>query len=274
MANMLTGKELISDIDGCDLPEGQVGLWWTGQHGFIIKMGKTVLYLDVFFSPHPERLVPPLLKADETCNADVFLGSHDHGDHIDRDAWPDLAKASPSAVFVVPELVREGVARDLAIPSERFVGLDDGTRIEIKGVTVTGVASAHEFLDRDEGTGRYPYLGFVISGHGFCLYHSGDTCIYEGLQTKLRHWSLDAMIVPINGRDARRLAAGCIGNMTYQEAADLAGALEPGMTIPGHYDMFASNSEDPQLFLDYMSVKYPDLKAMVWPYGERVVLSK
>jgi len=270
----LTGKELIADIEECDLPKGQVALWWMGQEGFVIKLGKTVLYVDVFFSRHPERLIPPLLDAGQACNADLVLGSHDHGDHIDRDAWPALAKASPEAVFVVPELLRVQVAEDLHIPQNRFIGLDDGTSAQIKGVTITGVASAHELLDRDEKTGLYPYLGFVVEGHGFCLYHAGDTCIYEGLQTKLRQWSLDLMILPINGRDAERLAAGCVGNMTYQEAADLAGALEPGVTIPAHYDMFASNSEDPQLFLDYMKVKYPRLKTMVCPYPERVVLGK
>ena len=48
--------------------------------------------------------------------------------------------------------------------------------------------------------------------------------------------------------------------MTYQEAADLAGALQPKLTIPTHYDMFAMNSLDPKLFFDYMKVKYPQLK--------------
>ena len=61
--------------------------------------------------------------------------------------------------------------------------------------------------------------------------------------------------------DARRLKRHCIGNMTYQEAADLAGALQPGLTVPAHYDMFAMNSLNPKLFFDYMKVKYPTLKS-------------
>ena len=37
------------------------------------------------------------------------------------------------------------------------------------------------------------------------MYHSGDTCIYEGMYSKLRNWNkIDVMFIPINGRDAKR----------------------------------------------------------------------
>jgi L-ascorbate metabolism protein UlaG (beta-lactamase superfamily) len=79
------------------------------------------------------------------------------------------------------------------------------------------------------------------------------------------------MFLPINGRDARRLKVNIIGNMTYQEAADLAGALKPGLVVPGHFDMFERNSENPQLFIDYMKVKYPQQKTLIPEHGRRVV---
>jgi hypothetical protein len=39
------------------------------------------------------------------------------------------------------------------------------------------------------------------------------------------------------------------------------------LTIPTHYDMFAMNAEDPDLFIDYMKVKYPALKTHKCDYG-------
>ena len=60
--------------------------------------------------------------------------------------------------------------------------------------------------------------------------------------------------------------------MTYQEAADLAGALAPKVTIPAHFDMFPGNMEDPELFVDYMQVKYPHLHTVVPAYGQRMIL--
>ena len=142
------------------------------------------------------------------------------------------------------------------------------------GFRISAVPAAHEFLDVDAASGLHPYIGFVVEGAGFTLYHAGDTCLYEGLHERLRRWRLDGMILPINGRDARRLRANCIGNMTYQEAADLAGAMQPGAVIPAHYEMFAMNSADVGEFADYMQVKYPRLRCLVPRHGERVMLGK
>ena len=267
---MLKGKDLIADIDACQVSAGAFAFWWLGQHSFAVKLGSAVIYLDPYLTDHPDRQAPPLLRPDEATHADLVIGTHDHADHIDRPAWPALAAASPSAQFVVPELLRAELAETLGIRNERFIGLDDGCTAEVGDIRITGIAAAHEFIDRDEETGLHPYLGCVVEGNGCAVYHAGDTCVYEGLQTKLRQWRLDLALLPINGRDARRLAANCIGNMTYQEAADLAGALEPGLTIPTHYDMFATNSEDPMLFTEYMRVKYPHLETQVCGYGVRV----
>ena len=67
---------------------------------------------------------------------------------------------------------------------------------------------------------------------------------------------IDAALLPINGRDGARYRRGCLGNMTFQEAADLAGELRPGLALPGHWDMFEDNPGDPQAFADYLDTKY------------------
>ena len=150
--------------------------------------------------------------------------------------------------------------------------MNDGETIKINDVTISAIPAAHEFLDYDEKTGLYPHLGFIFEGNGVTVYHPGDCCIYEGIQAKLRKWKIDIAMLPINGRDAERYARNCIGNMTYQEAADLAGVIKPSLTIPAHYDMFKGNSIDPQLFIDYMKVKYPALKTMVMEHGKVVTI--
>jgi L-ascorbate 6-phosphate lactonase len=269
---MRTGKNLIADIDACRTGKGRCALWWLGQLSFIAKFGKTVIYLDLFLSRFPDRRVPPLLEPRDTRHAHFFLGTHDHADHIDRAFWPALAKAAPSSRFVVPEALRPRLAKELKIPDRRFIGLDDLRCFTADEIRVTGIAAAHEFLDRDPDTGRYPYLGYVIEGNGCTIYHSGDCCVYEGLAARLRQWKLDAAILPINGRDAQRYARGCIGNMTYQEAADLAGTLAPKLTIPAHYDMIEGNQADPRLFTEYMRVKYPRLRTRVCEYGRRLIV--
>lgn len=268
---MKTGKSLVREIDATRLEHGRGAFWWLGQHGFAVKLGTAVCYVDAYLSPDRKRRVPPLLDPHEVTNADIVLGSHDHADHIDRKAWPVIAQASPRARFVVPKLLRERIASELRIPLARFIGVDAGIAVTIAGVKVSGVPAAHEFLERDAATGLHPHIGFVIEGNGCTVYHAGDTCLYEGIQAILRQWRFDLALLPINGRDAKRLRANCIGNMTYQEAADLAGALWPGLVVPTHFEMFAMNAADPRLFVQYLRVKYPGLAVRTPVHGRKCI---
>ena len=158
--------------------------------------------------------------------------------------------------YLFPSVHLKSVLED-GVPAANGRGLDDGESMQCRGVTVHAVAAAHEFLSPDPVTGRYPCLQYVIEGNGIRIYHAGDTLRYEGMLGKLRRLGpFDAALLPINGRDGNRYRRGCIGNMTFQEAADLAGELRPGLTVPGHWDMFANNSADPEAFADYLDAKY------------------
>ena len=268
---MHTGPALVADIDSCSPPAGQVAFWWLGQHSVAVKFGGAVVYFDPYLSPNPRRNVPPLLRPEEIRHAAVVLGTHDHADHIDRPSLPALLAASPQASLLVPGLVKDALCREACLPADRVVGMDAGRTVEIGGVRVSAVAAAHEFLDRDPETGRFPYLGYVVQGNGVTVYHAGDTCIYPGMHEELAPFDLDLAFLPINGRDAARYARHCIGNMTYQEAVDLAGFLRPRLTVPMHFDMFPGNTADPEPFRAYLDVKYPDLKCCVPQHGVRTI---
>lgn len=271
---MISGPALLNDIRDTELSPGQCAFWWLGQHSFAVKLGARVVYLDPFLTAMEGRLIPPLLHPAEVRNADLICGSHDHADHIDRPAWPPLAASSPNAIFVLPQLVLDrGLATDLGIPASRFAGIDAGESKEIGGLRVSAIASSHEFFDVDPLSGRYPYLGFVIEGHGCRIFHPGDSVKYDGLEARLKEFGkIDVAFLPINGRDARRYRAGILGNMTYQEAGDLAGAIAPELTVPAHYDMFEGNLENVLHFRDYMAAKYPRLKTRIAGYGERILV--
>jgi L-ascorbate 6-phosphate lactonase len=258
---MNTGRELIHEINSYECRENRFAFWWLGQLGYAIKLNGKIIYIDMYLSGNELRRVSPAFKPEEVDNADYFFGTHDHIDHIDRDVWHQLSISSPKAKFVVSGVLVDQLSLSLGIVADRFIGIKDGETLFDDDLGITGVASAHEFLDRDPVTGLYPHMGFVLSSNGRNIYHSGDCCIYEGLETKLKNCrKFDAMFLPINGRDAIRYKANCIGNMTYQEAVDLAGTLKPGLVIPGHYEMFANNSENPELFRDYLHAKYPHVK--------------
>ena len=236
--------------------QAPAALCWLGQMGLWVRFGNTAVSVDYYARPNPDRQVPPPVPAGEVRGISLFLGTHDHEDHIDLDSWKIWAETCPDALFVVPQacvpaLVRRG------FPEKRLAGMNDGGVLTFGEVTVRALAAAHEFLDRDPATGLYPCLQYVLEGAGARIYHAGDTLRYEGMLPRLLQMGpMDFCLLPINGRDARRYRANCIGNMTFQEAADLAGELRPRRVMPGHWDLFKWNSADPAEFAGYLDAKY------------------
>jgi len=264
-------SSLVEDVRSREVAYGKLVFWWLGQHSYILKTACHVLLLDPYLSPSPKRLMQSPLKASDPLDADLVTGSHDHGDHIDHGALPEIMNASPCASLLVPRVALAALKAE-GLDMARVAAMDDGEAFERDGLKATALKAAHEFLDRDSTLG-HPYLGFVFETDGVCVYHSGDTCLYEGLHESLRRWSLDAAFLPINGRDAKRLKAGCIGNMTYQEAVDLAGSVRLKAAVPSHFGMFAFNNEAPSLFKEYLEFKHPGVRCVLPELGKAVEIA-
>ncbi len=244
---------------------------WLGQHSFILTLGPEVILVDPFLADMPERLVPPMFEpAAAQGIVSLVCCTHDHIDHIDPVAVSGLAEATDCS-FLAPRSCR-GRMLSLGVPEERLLLLDDQETVGHRGISITGVKAAHEFFETDED-GHHAFLGLVLQAEGVTIYHAGDTVWWEGLQARLRTWQLDAAFLPINGRDAERYRANVLGNMTYQEAADLAGGLDIRLVVPTHYGMFESNTLNPQLFADYVDAKFPDLRYQLPVLGRRSVVS-
>ena len=104
---------------------GRAALTWLGQMGLRIEIGETTLFIDYFASDTAERRFPAPIPAGEVQGVSAFLGTHDHLDHIDHEAWRVWAKTCPGAKFVFPSMHREAVlGRNRAIVRENLAVLD------------------------------------------------------------------------------------------------------------------------------------------------------
>jgi len=218
-------------------------LLWLGQSGFLIRLGDAAILVDAFLSPHPDRLYRSELAAADRRLLDVIACTHDHLDHLDRDALGALASESPQARVIVPDRCVDTVAA-LGISRNRIVGMRPGESVAVAGVTIRAIRALHATHATDPLTDD-GFLGFVFSARGIALYHAGDTIAYDGLAHQLRELHVDVCLLPINGRDAEREARDIVGNMDADEAAELAIASGAEVAIPMHYDMFDGNPGDP-----------------------------
>jgi L-ascorbate 6-phosphate lactonase len=158
------------------------------------------------------------------------------------------------AKIVVPAPVVEIAARH-GLDRDRLVGAVSGTELTDRDVTVRPLPALHglgddepvvyEFLD-----GRF--LGYVIEVGGARVFHAGDGLVYPELAPALKELAPDVLLLPINGRDHMREAAGLVGNMNEVEAAWLCAEVAPEYVIPMHYEMFTGNRGDVGRFASHL----------------------
>lgn len=244
------------DANGTDA----FSLWWLGQSGFLVQWRNRHLLLDPYLSdsltekyastdkPHV-RMTGRVVVPERLDFIDVVTSSHNHTDHLDAATLKPLLDINPHLKLVIPEANRAFVADRLQIDSAAPLGVDDGLTVDAGGFQITGIASAHEQLERDEA-GRHKFLGYLIRFGGWTIYHSGDCVLYEELAPCLQSLTgtggIDVALLPINGRAPER---GVAGNFDGREAATLAKQIGARGVIPCHYEMFTFNTASPDLFM-------------------------
>jgi L-ascorbate 6-phosphate lactonase len=244
-------------------PDRGVELTWLGQSSFIFRAAGTALLLDPFLSPDSDRLVPPADEPEAFAGVDAVLVTHQHYDHLDAAACRALAEASPATRFVCPRAITDQLT-ELGIDAGRIADVEPGERAEIGAASVTAVPACHAVHASDGyslGDGRF--LGYVVELAGLRLYHAGDTIDFDGLADAVRDADTEVALLPINGRTPEREAQDIVGNLSPEEAVELAAAAGARAAIPMHYDMFAANLGDVGAFAAHASSAHPELAVIV-----------
>lgn len=259
-------------------PADKLNLWWLGQSGYLVQWQRHHLLIDPYLSdsltkkyantdkPHV-RLTERVIAPERLDFIEVVTSSHNHTDHLDGESLIPLLHANSDLAVVVPAANRLFAANRLQVPVERLTPIHaDRDPVSVSPFTFHAIPSAHESLETDEN-GEHKFVGYVIEVGGKTIYHSGDACLYEGLEERLKSWPIDLALLPINGRDPVR---GVAGNFTGEEAAQLAKEIRAGLVIPCHYEMFEFNTVSPDGFIaaaERIDCPYRVLKA-----GERLSL--
>lgn len=164
-------------------------IYWLGQACFKIKGKSTTVVIDPF---NPQFTG---LKVDKDLSSDVVLVSHQHQDHN----------------------FTQGVDGDPII----FSGPGE---YEIKGVSITGVASFH---DKVQGQDRGKNTIYHIFMDGVNLVHLGD----------LGHVLTDDQMNLVEITDILMVPVGSVYTIDAKDAARIIEQLEPRVVIPMHYKL-------------------------------------
>lgn len=200
-----------------------------GQSGYILKTKNSEIIIDPYLSDsvnrvagRPRRLPIPIKPSDISC--DAVICTHDHLDHLDPDTVIEIASKQ---LFVTTNSGKEKLK---SLGKENVIAMNEGKSIKLGDFEITAVFADH----------TVEAFGVIIRTEGRTLYFSGDTLYNERLFDIVKY-SPDVAFICINGK---------LGNMSVGEALVTAKGIGAKLNIPNHYDMFASNSEDPHLFAD------------------------
>ena len=211
-------------------------LQFLGQSGFYISDGNKTVVIDPYLSdsvgednPLFHRIYPPPILPNEL-KADIYIVTHDHLDHLDPLTLCEYQYKETTS-FIAPhqaarKLIQLGIAKEqLYIVEPGDCAIFDDLKIE--GIFALGIGP--DVLDT---------TGYKITfGNGKSVYHTSDTAFCELLLQAAP--KADVLLTCINGK---------FGNLTIEQAVQLAKICDPNYVIPHHFDMMELNSENPEAF--------------------------
>ena len=261
----------------------QIGLFYIGQVGFIIKYREKYIMIDGYLTDYVDRnccrenviwhrRYPAPITPEELDFVDYAFCTHAHCDHADPDTLSVLARINPKAKFYVSGAITDVLA-DFGISSERVYGLHCDTPVVLDNdIKVTAIKSAHETFHVD-ANGDYAEIGYRLELGSTVLFHAGDGCPYDGLEESLA--GCDILILPINGRDYYRTQVqDIIGCFDSKEALTLARKIKADLLIPTHFDLYDINCVNPAYFVDLQQQLSPTQKYHIFMPGEGYIYWK
>lgn len=213
------------------LEERQMFIRWIGQSGYIIRTDTTEIIVDPYLSDvvnrvaNRPRLVEAPIKPSEV-RADGIICTHNHLDHLDVDAITEMDKG---LMFITTS---EGQDKLQEMGFDKVKALQVGESVTVGDIEIIAVYAKH----------TVEAFGAVIKAEGQTLYFSGDTLFDERL-FEVAAYHPDISFICINGK---------LGNMNVDEAVTTAKMIGAKVSVPNHYGMFASNTENPELFTNQL----------------------
>ena len=256
---------LIEQMRSFGVPNGAVACWWLGQNGYIFKSPQgTLAGVDLYLTNSCasigvalgldlERRVPVLVTPEEL-DIDLFICSHNHGDHTDLETIQALGHKS-GMQFIGPHPSCE-VFRQYGVDSARILPAWPDCEIPVRDLVIRGTFA----MPTDDSD--LNHLGYVLQFvNGPSVYLTGDTA-YHPLVASAQKYSPGLMITCIN--------AG-FNNLSTWQAAQLAAQIRPQAAIPCHYDMFGDNASDPGQFRAALKHLAPEVKYIELEHGKPFV---
>ncbi|RDD53277.1 MAG: metal-dependent hydrolase [Candidatus Korarchaeota archaeon NZ13-K] len=211
-----------------------------GHSAFLLEGSKRVL-IDPWIDGNPQAP----MKIEECRGADVYIVTHDHGDHGLSDAIR-LSKRHGGIIVSIYEIAekarREGASS---------LGANIGGFFEVNGMRVALTNAVHS-----SGVGAP--VGAVVELDDRRIYHAGDTGVFYDMKIIGELYKPDLALLPIGGHYV-------MGPLEASLAVELLGVQK---VIPMHYGTFPVLRGNPEEFKRFLESRGLKAEVIVLRPGE------
>lgn len=225
-------KEFLDRLEETVPQKNSVVLSWLGQAGFLIKTGGgRIILIDPYLSDYANnalkrdngqsfrRMTAPLFDP-RRIKADILLVSHEHEDHLDMEAIPDLmANPGLEAYLNKPSIEK---FRENRIIAGRLKEFHKKQIISFEDFEL-------HIVDSDHGNLAPLAAGFILDFGFLKIYYSGDTAYNRERLEDVIDSGVDLALLPING---------AYGNLNAVDAARFSADMKAASCIPHHFWTF------------------------------------
>lgn len=239
---------------------------WVGQSTLIVEHSGITMMTDPVFgnraSPFsfsgPKRVTPLPFQITDLPKIDVVMISHNHYDHLDKNAIKTLSKLQPELKFLVP-LGLKKVFQDWG--AENVEELDWWQSLSHLGVTFTATPVQHWSSRTPFDRNKTLWAGWMADWDGFKFYFAGDTGYSDDFkETRNRLGTPDLAAIPIGAYAPRDFMKS--SHVNPEEAVQILIDLGAPKAVPIHWGTFKLTlepmDEPPQRLRD--AIKTANLK--------------
>lgn len=166
--------------------KGQLNTTWLGHASLMINIDGYKILTDPIFEKKvsilgPRRMHGKLpLKTEEIKDIDIVIISHDHHDHLNKNAVKHLLPVT--RMFIVPLGLGKWLS-SWGVPEDKFIELNWWDEYQFDDhLNITATPSQHAsgrgLKDRDSTL----WASWVIQSRNFNLFFSGDTGYFKGFK--------------------------------------------------------------------------------------------
>lgn len=222
------------------LPSDSITLIRLGHSSFLLKAADDYWLIDPVFSDRaspfsfigPKRFHQPPITIDALPSIKGVIISHNHYDHLDKNAVKQLAAKVEK--FIVPL----GIGNDLqnwGVPQGNITELDWWQTTQVGGLSLTATPAQH-FSGRSLTDGNTTlWSSWVMKTEDHALFYSGDSGYFDGFkQIGEKYGPFDMTIIETGAYDSEWPDVHMTPEQSLQAHIDVKGAK----MLPAHNGTF------------------------------------